>query len=101
MCDQSGIMSVVTLPLPLPLPLLLPLPLAVTAAACTCFAVIGAGRYVQLGRTALLAACSAGRLDVARWLLTVGSDARSERDNVSCRCRSSSLSLPLYELVLL
>jgi hypothetical protein len=38
----------------------------------------------QYGRTALLKACVYGHLDVARWLVThVGSDALSERDNVS------------------
>ena len=36
--------------------------------------------------TALLVACHKGHLDVARWLVTdAGSDARSERDDVSCR----------------
>jgi hypothetical protein len=39
------------------------------------------------GGTALLWACTTGRLDVARWLVAdAGSDARSERDNVSGRC---------------
>jgi hypothetical protein len=39
------------------------------------------------GGTALLWACTTGHLDVARWLvMDAGSDARSERDNVSSRC---------------
>ncbi len=44
-------------------------------------------RCGQTGFTALLAACERGRLDAVRWLVTdAGSDARSERDNVSsCR----------------
>ncbi len=42
----------------------------------------------QDGSTALLVASAKGHLDVARWLVTdAGSDARSERSNVSCRCR--------------
>ncbi len=41
----------------------------------------------QDGRTALLLACADGHLDVVRWLVTdAGSDVRSERDEVSCRC---------------
>jgi ankyrin repeat protein len=42
-------------------------------------------RSDQNGRTAFLVACAFGYLDVARWLVTAASsDARSERDNVSC-----------------
>jgi ankyrin repeat protein len=45
----------------------------------------------QNGHTAALMACANGHLDVVRWLVTeAGSDARSERDNVSCRCVFSS-----------
>ncbi len=41
----------------------------------------------QNGATALLLACGNGHLDVVTWLVTnAGSDARSERTNVSCRC---------------
>jgi hypothetical protein len=41
----------------------------------------------QVGWSALLVACVSGHLDVVRWLVTdAGSDARSERSNVSCRC---------------
>jgi hypothetical protein len=41
----------------------------------------------QDGSSALLEACAFGHLDVVRWLVTdAGSDVRSERDNVSCRC---------------
>jgi hypothetical protein len=41
----------------------------------------------QDGVSALLAACACGHLDVARWLVThAGSDPRSERNVVSCRC---------------
>ncbi len=41
----------------------------------------------QYSCTALLLACECGHLDVARWLVTdAGSDALSERDEVSCRC---------------
>ncbi len=41
----------------------------------------------QVGRTALLAACEHGHVDVARWLVTnAGSDARLERYDVSCVC---------------
>jgi hypothetical protein len=41
----------------------------------------------QGGVSALLVACAMGHLDVVRWLVTdAGSDARSERANVSCRC---------------
>jgi hypothetical protein len=46
----------------------------------------------QDGWSALLVACVRGRLDVARWLVTdAGSDARSERHNVSCRCSCGCL----------
>jgi ankyrin repeat protein len=37
----------------------------------------------QIGRSALLVACAAGHVDVARWLLaSVGCDAKLERDKV-------------------
>jgi hypothetical protein len=40
----------------------------------------------QNGSTALLLACAQGYLDMARWLVAnASSDARSERDDVSCR----------------
>ncbi len=39
----------------------------------------------QYGNIALLLACYKGHIDVARWLVSeAGSDARSERNNVSC-----------------
>jgi hypothetical protein len=42
----------------------------------------------QDGTSAVLLACSNGHLDIVRWLVTdVGSDVRSERSDVSCRCR--------------
>jgi hypothetical protein len=37
---------------------------------------------VQHGDSALLLACSNGRLDVARWLVSLGLDARSDENNV-------------------
>jgi hypothetical protein len=51
-----------------------------------------ASRCGQGGATALLTACRHGHLDVVQWLVTeAGSDAASERNNVSCaahcRCR--------------
>ncbi len=51
-------------------------------------------RRVQYDTTALLEACFDGHLAVVQWLVTeAGSDAASERDNVSCaaycRCRVS------------
>jgi hypothetical protein len=50
----------------------------------------------QDGWSALLVACAFGHLDVARWLVTdAGSDARSERSNVSCRCSFLRLSTSL------
>ncbi len=53
------------------------------------FSTVLCGFYDQNGYTALLAACANGHLDVARLLVTdAGSDARSERGNVSCFCHS-------------
>jgi hypothetical protein len=50
----------------------------------------------QDGWSALLEACVHGHLDVARWLVTdAGSDARSERNNVSCRCSCPRLHVSL------
>jgi hypothetical protein len=37
---------------------------------------------VQGGDSALLLACSNGRLDVARWLVSLGLDARLDHNNV-------------------
>ena len=37
---------------------------------------------VQFGDSALLLACSNGRLDVARWLVSLGLDARLDHNNV-------------------
>ncbi len=46
----------------------------------------------QDGTTALLKACRNGHLAVVQWLVTeAGSDATSERDDVSCRCFRSRL----------
>ncbi len=59
-----------------------------------CFVLIARVAYCfvlccdQDGCTAFLAACENGHLDVARLLVSdAGSDARSERDDVSCCCR--------------
>jgi hypothetical protein len=53
-------------------------------------------RCDQDGWSALLLACEHGHLDVARWLAThAGSDARSERDAVSCRCSCRRLCVSL------
>ncbi len=50
----------------------------------------------QDGWSALLLACANGHHDVARWLVTdAGSDARSERNNVSCRCSCRRLYFSL------
>jgi hypothetical protein len=46
----------------------------------------------QDGYTALLAACSSGHIDVARWLVSeAGSDPRSERSNVRQRSCAAGL----------
>ena len=66
---------------------------AVAVVVSVCFVVprvamllLGVWCCDQFGGSALLAACIDGHLDVARWLVTdAGSDARSERDKVSCR----------------
>jgi hypothetical protein len=38
--------------------------------------------FLQDGETALLSACLSGQLEVARWLVSAGSNAASERDYV-------------------
>jgi hypothetical protein len=49
----------------------------------------------QAGDTALLVACCHGCLNVAEWLVMhAGSDARSERNNVSLRSCLLSLCVP-------
>jgi hypothetical protein len=57
----------------------------------------------QKGATALLLACLHGHLDVARWLVTdAGSDARLERDDVSCAglCTVCSICLRNQRILL-
>jgi ankyrin repeat protein len=71
------------------------LSVSVCLCVCLCVCVFLFMRLAMLllddqdGSTALLLACEHGHLDVARWLVTdAGSDARSERDSVSCRYRA-------------
>ncbi len=52
----------------------------------------------QIGRSALLAACAAGRVDVARWLLaSAGCDAKLDRDKVRGHVAHSSVAACIHE----
>ncbi len=52
----------------------------------------------QIGRSALLVACAAGRVDVARWLLaSAGCDAKLERDEVRGHVARSSVAACIRE----
>jgi hypothetical protein len=52
----------------------------------------------QIGRSALLVACAAGRIDVARWLLaSAGCDAKLDRDEVCGHVAHSSVAACIRE----